>query len=362
MLLIQVLGSLVLVGCFHPDAAGHFAALLRLDMTRLAPGLVAWCSQAKPWQFALLALWNFVVWCWFAGPVLRTAAAEWTTGKRVTVKESADFGRRNFWEVLYTPFLPLACMAVFYAAIALGGFLCRLPYLGEVMAAVFLPFSILFAFPLVVFGVAFCFALPLAWAAIHVDGSDTRDAIARGAHYFYAGVWEYLGLSIVAFLYGLLFLAETVLGGSLVLCATVIAGWKGIGFLSAGSKFDPVANELWRQTVGVFLPSFTPWFIPESPISESTMLLRASAWGVQLVVYLYALLLLGSVVAYGLSAMQAIYLLLRHSVDKTPLDRIIGLEEKDPLALPETKPETETGATAPAEAKDSAATPTEGEP
>lgn len=334
MLAIQTLGTLVLIGCFQADKAAHFRSMAILDLAILLGGVKSWVCQASSWQFALLGLWNYVIFCCLAGPVLRTAAVEWTTGKRISLRESAEYGRKQLWVFVYTPFLLLLAAATFYAVLALGGLFCRIPFLGEILVVVFLPFALLFAFPIVYFGLPLIFGAPVQWGAIHTEQSDAFDAMARSIHYLYARPWQFLGYLLVAILYGLRFALVLFTGGSLLVGAAVIAGWKGIAFVSAGSRFDPVAHELWRQTVGLVCPC-EPGFVPSQGLAGAPALLHVTAWGVLFVLCVFGLLLLSAVASHVLSGMVGVYLLLRRSVDGTPFEHVIGLADDDPHALAE---------------------------
>jgi len=339
MLAIQTLGTLVLIGCFLADKAGYFRSMAILDLAVLLAGVKSWASQASSWQFVLLGLWNYVIFCCLAGPVLRTAAVEWTTGKRITLKESAEYGRKQLWVFIYAPFLLFLGAATFYVVLALGGLICRIPYLGEILVAIFMPFALLFAFPIVYFGISLVFGAPLQWGAIHTDKSDAFNAVARSIHYLYARPWQFVGHIVAAALYSLRFAIVLLVAGNLLVGVTIMAGWQGIGFISAGSRFDPVAHELWRQTIGLTCP-WEPGFIPSQGLAGSPALLHVTAWGVLLVICLFRLALLSAIASHVLSGMVGVYLLLRRSVDGTPFEHIIGLTDDDPYVLDETGTES----------------------
>ena len=329
MLITGVLGSLLITGAFAEHSGTYYSALLRLDLSSVLSAAGQSFAKGSACQFALLGVWNYLVWGFFAGAVFRSAAVQWTTLKSPGAGEAAIYARRHAFAFHYAPLLAILGMAIFYCILSVGGLLVRIPAVGEIIAIIFLPFAVLFALPIVYFGVVLTLGLPLLWGAVSADGSDSFDAIGRASEYVFARPWKLLGHLALVVLYGIRFSTVVVAGGAAVLTAAVVAGWKGLGPISAGSKLDPVVGDLWQQTVGLFCSCLHPPCIPAGDLTGAPLTLRACGWAAKLMALVYLAGLGGIIVSYFVSAAQGIYLLLRLAVDHTPMSQLAEKAEAE---------------------------------
>ena len=335
MLITGIVGSLLITGAFAEHSGTYYSALLRLDLSSVLSAVGQSFAKGSACQFALLGVWNYLVWGFFAGAVFRSAAVQWTTLKSPGSGEATIYARRHAFAFHHAPLLAILGMAIFYCILSVGGLLVRIPAVGEIIAIIFLPFAVLFALPIVYFGVVLTLGLPLLWGAVSADGSDSFDAIGRASEYVFARPWKLLGHLALTTLYGIRFSAIVIAGGAAVASAAIVAGWKGLGPICAGSKLDPVVGDLWQQTVGLFCSCPHPPCIPTGDLTGAPLTLRACGWAARLMALVYLAGLGGIIVSYFVSAAQGVYLLLRLAVDHAPMSQLA--EKAEAMDAPESE-------------------------
>lgn len=230
-------------------------------------------------SFALGAIVFAVVAIWFALAVSRTTVVKLTSSSRSSTFASLKFATKKFKSILLPVLLP--CM--FFASIFIFSILVyKLGTFGEICA----PIWVLCSLALLVLLLVSVLAIPFSMTAIAAENSDCFDAISRGISY--ATQRLLFCIFYYAFAFILTFIGWIVVEGIAEACLDFFCGTY---FGDDGSWLD-----FWRFVV-ILLPS------------------------------VYCAL---SFVVYS----NAIYILLRRSVDGTPCDScVLDLSGRKPLEL-----------------------------
>ncbi|MBL4847949.1 MAG: type II secretion system protein GspG, partial [Planctomycetes bacterium] len=163
--------------------------------------------------------WTAVVWSFFSGAICRTAAVKLAREEVIEISEALRFGARKFLANLSSigfVFLIGGLFLLFINA-TIGGWLARIPYLGDIGLGLLFPL-ILLSTCLAVFVAALgILGFNLASAAIATEASDPFDGVSRAWNYVLARPWQVLLTLFATFLY----LSLVVFFGQVMLKASV---------------------------------------------------------------------------------------------------------------------------------------------
>lgn len=276
---------------------------------------LTWREAAMAWT---QLLWALCVWAVFGGAIVRMAAVQFARDQSVGMGAAVRFSLSKFLSFLSAPLLPIALIGLLWLLCLLGGLVGRIPYVGEPLVGVlwFLPLLAGFAMALLTLYVVA--GLPLMYATIGAEGSDAFDGFSRSFSYVFSRPWQYLGLALVALIYGSIVI---VFAAAVAWLTVYLAGWSvasGMGTAAVTRLYALAADFL----AGWVLP------LAEAPAAVGVGARLTGIW-----LAIVALLLAGFVYSYFWSASTIIYFLLRRSEDAIALDEVYLPEapEPDPL-------------------------------
>lgn len=266
-------------------------------------GNIPWVALG--WFAFLLLLWGYL------GTAISRIAAMY-----LTARENVNFSSLNLFLRQYGTSAHFAVLLPMFLILCCYGVLCFFGWMLKIwatswVAAILFPFALLAGLLLTLLAVLLFFGWPLLIAAVAVEGSDAFDALSRMYSYmrqrplhfvFYLGCSTLLGMLWF-------FVLSLILDGA----ALAVAGF-------CPPKLAAIASS----------GALTFFIEPEFLLDLSHAYWLVAAW-----LGLFHLLKVAFLFAYFWCSAVAVYLLLRKSVDGTPLDEVFRLvTEKQPLPFP----------------------------
>ena len=248
------------------------------------------------WKNPMLLLWLpgvFLIWIICGGMICRIVAVRLTIDESESMSNLLLFLRKrgiSFVSALVLSLLGVLCC---FLPVKIAGWMMAVPFLNYVVA-VFFPVPFAFAFLTLILAVVLTIGWMLLFAAVGVDGADGFDAISRMFSYVWQRPLHYI-------VYWLCCGALGWLGYVLIMLLTnfaIILCSKNLCWQTAHTDFEFLVT-FWA---GLF------WLIPPA--------------------YVFAWFWTSSV---------AIYLLLRRSVDATPLNEVYRVSPLKVRTLPPIK-------------------------
>ncbi|MDR3109076.1 MAG: hypothetical protein LBU65_05225 [Planctomycetaceae bacterium] len=235
---------------------------------------------------------TLVIWTYFGGMICRAAAVRLTVRENESPRRIHRYLARYGMSIIWAIVIPLAGIVCCYIPIMLIVNVLSIPFDGW-LTVIFYPFALLAGLFIAILGVAFCVGIPLMFAATAVDGSDAFDAVSRMYSYVYQRPLHYIFYSAVAVLLTLV----TYVGVTLFIHTAIIAVHS--------------ASTITHPTIA------------------ATPSLVIAFWTA-----LFQLLQMAFLAASFWVSAVAIYLLLRKSVDDTPLREIHRLTKTNEIPAP----------------------------
>ena len=264
-----------------------------------------------------------VVWAYFGGMISRIAAVNLTKDEGLEFSKALSFAGKKYL-AYFSPWIICALgFLFFFLCNYVGGWVGRIPVVGELLIAIFLPFAILSGFIMVFIIIGFIFGASFFCSTISVEGSDSFDAISRSFSYLYSRPWHYIFYNLVACVYGAVTTVFVWIFGLLMIGVALWAGQLGMG-----TKFNEMIGVLHLDKV-IFTHGVPP---PPGQEVSGTVLVAGYIFGVWLVIVVG--LLISYVVSYKISSQTIIYLLLRKKVDDIDVKEIYE-ETEDEEELPD---------------------------
>lgn len=168
--------------------------------------LGGWTNAAVDYSAGIWILfwaWTATVWAFFSGAVCRISAIKLAREEVIEVGEALRFAGRKFLANLSSVGFVFLIGAIFLLLInaTLGGFLGRIPYLGDIGIALLFPLILLSTFLAVFVAALGVLGFNLAAAAIATEASDPFDGVSRAWNYVLARPWQVLLTLFATFLY-----------------------------------------------------------------------------------------------------------------------------------------------------------------
>lgn len=274
-----------------------------------------------------------IVWAYFGGFITRIAAINLTKDEGLEANKALAFTNKKFLAYLSPCIICIFGFLFFWFCNFMGGVVGRIPYVGELLMAIFLPLAILSGFIMVFIMIGSVFGSPLFYPTIGVEGSDSFDAMSRSFSYLYARPWHYIFYQAAAIIYGVCTTAFVWLFGCCMVRTALWAGELGLG----SEKFGSIVPLKFKSIVS----------LPILRITENasvTQYIAAFVIGVWLIIIFG--FILAYTVSYFFSAQTAIYLLLRKKVDDIDVKEVFEEKEEEEPVIPssteEKKPEVES--------------------
>ncbi len=272
---------------------------------RLFQAGASWSDWATS---GLWLLWTLIVWSVCGVAIARFATADFASHRPSGLAGELRFGLTRLSASVGAILLPLLGVACLAAVCLLLGGVGRLPVLGHPALAVLWWLALLCGLGMALIVLLLAVGWPLMVSSVAVEDTEGFDGFSRVYSYLTSRPWYALWLGVLTLLYGsaLLVVVATVSVAAHALAESAICATLGAERLlevTQGSRdgeqsFSPVAVQFWQN-----------------------------AWN---------LLLNGFLVSYFWTAMTIVYLLLRKSVDATPLDQFVvnAYRSKDDDSLP----------------------------
>lgn len=236
-------------------------------------------------------LWTWAVWAVWGTLICRLAALDFL-GRDTGWGEAWRYCRSRFVSAFAAPLLPLIGIIGLWIPCVVAGGLTRIVGLGEPLVAAFWPIVWMCGggLTLMLFGLTICW--PLMIATVSIEGTDAFDGLSRSYNYLFSRPWYLLWM--VCFAVGLC-------GGGIFAVRWLAASAETLALQS----FDAGASD--------------------AAVERFAGVSQTSAGGPPLVRFWRQVFRLGgSALAHSLfwSSVTVIFLLLRKSVDSTPLDQL----------------------------------------
>ena len=358
---------------------------------RLNPLAVAWEMLSRPLRrmfrldiglvrfvFLLLsAIWAAIVWAWLGGALTRMAAVQLTLEERLPLRKALDFARQKWAAYFWAPFYPIIGAAVVSLPVIALGWLLRWS-LGAWVVAVLWPVALGCGLVMAVILLGLLVGWPLMWATVSVEGTDTFDALSRSYAYSFQRPLHYLFYAVVASLLGVLgWLVVFAFGWATVYFGFWAASWSAghRTVTTVVSRVPDVGGPLHRQgqawplrmpplrrdvqppgnardgvpsgapadalqatdRMGTSAPDTQPGDTAQREASSDAGALAAPG-AIKLLagwVALVRAIVLGFAFSFFWTTATAVYLVLRHDVDATPIDEVyLDEEEQEASQLP----------------------------
>jgi hypothetical protein len=265
------------------------------------------------WKWLVFGFWFLFIWSIFAGAINRTAAYRIARDESITLKEGLNFGVQTWTN----HFLAIVFVAIFVAAAyfmcVFGGFICQIPYVGELLLVLGFIFILVAAFLITLLLAGLVFGFNMISSAIGVDKVDSFDAISRSYSYVLGRPWQALLYTFLPFLFLLFFLAF----GKIFL--DVALGAIGMGM---GGKFTSISE--YANLKG-------SWEV----IANLPWTMKVSAVVLKVFIFLTKIFIIATAITYWLSAKTKAYFLLRKEVDGDEVEEMYLDEEEEAFAAGE---------------------------
>ncbi len=248
-----------------------------------------------------------------AGAICRISALQFAKGEKPGFVESLHFSLEKFTSLIAAPLIPIVIISIVGLVIAILGFIGSLPWIGEVIIAVFTPFAIIAGAIITVFIIGTVAGFNLMYPAIAYENSDCFDAINRAYNYLLTKPWNLAFYSIIAAVYGAIcyiFLRIFVF----VLLYTTHS------FLELGVIANNSTDQASKLTAIWPQPTFID--LLGNSFLETNWSETVPAIVIRLCVLLVVGLLVSFIISFYFSASTIIYAVLRKKADRIPLEQI----------------------------------------
>lgn len=269
------------------------------------------------WKCIIFALWFVFVWSFFAGAINRTAAYRIARDESITLREGLNFGAQTWSNhFLAILFIVIFLLAAFFLC-ALGGLICQIPFVGELLLIIFFIFILVGAFLITLLLAGLLFGFNMISSAIGVDRVDSFDAISRAYSYILGRPWQTLLYTVLPLLFVTFFLYFGRIFQDVAL---------GAVYAGMGEKFTPIYQYAAQGIPKASAFANQPW-----TMFVSGLLIKIFIW-------LANLFIISTAIAYWLSARTKAYFLLRKEVDGDEVEEMYLEEEEEALEAPEAAP------------------------
>lgn len=252
---------------------------------------------------AVELLWYWAVWSVLGTLICRLTALDFM-GRDVGWGEAWKYCRSRILSAFASPLLPMIGVAGFWLPCVIGGWITRIPTAGPPVVAFgwLLLWVCGAALALLLMGLTLCW--PMMIATVGVEGTDAFDGLSRSYNYLFSRPWYVLWMTMI--MLGI--------GG----CAMFGVRWlvgqaESLAMVSLASGAPDRALEQFRDF--------------DSMTTATGYLLRGSHSMLRLGIHAFAH-------SYFWVAVTVIFLLLRKSVDSTPLDHLSEDRQRKAGELP----------------------------
>jgi len=262
------------------------------------------------------SLWNLIIWSIFAGAISRMCAVQFARDQQIGIRRALVFSASRFLGYFSAPLMPLAGVAILWLLCVLGGWIGRIPGVGQGLLGILWGLELLFGFFMAVVLMGAAIGWPLMFATISVEGTDGFDGLSRAYNYVFERPLYLLWQAVVLMFYGSIVIFFVSLMAQIL---AQLAVWG----VSWGMGYD-AAMQLVAGGRELILPDGS--FAQDATVGWGTQIARG--W----ICFLESLVV-GFVYSFFWSSATIAYFVLRHSVDANEFDEVYveEAEERDDL-------------------------------
>ncbi len=289
---------------------------------------VWWLFSYHTVYFVVFALGALLIWSCAGGAICRIAAVQFARDEKLTMRQALRYAwGRLFGGFLLAPCIPLVFIAITMALLVMGGFMLRLPVLGDLICGLAFGLAILGGFVISILLLGLVVGGNLFWPAVAVEGADAFDSFSRGLSYPLSKPWKAALYAVIALIYTSICWVFVNLFTFIMLTITravVGFGTAPLGWLSRevdGEKISKL-NLLWPLPGPTALYAWPDW-------GQLAWYEYISAFFIAAYVLMVIGLMWSFLVSLYFSGSTIIYYLLRRDVDGTDLEDIYVDQEDD---------------------------------
>lgn len=282
-----------------------------------------WLWQTHPWFLAIYGLVGLAIWGLLGGAMARLAALEATRQLRAPASEAVLFAWSRWGWFFSAPLIPLLVVGVGSLLLALGGLVFfnvpGLDIVGALLFGLMLVGGAVVAAGLIVLVAGVHLFTP----AIAVEGADAFVAVSQTFNYLLARPWRWAFYSLVSLVYGAIcyIVVGVILLMALNLTHTLVGWWVVAEARPGLTRFDAMLEV---PRVGEFSYAIQWQSLGWTGKVAASLI---AVW-----TYSFLGLLLAFAISFYVCVQTQIYLLLRQSVDGTPMHEVF--EEPAPKEAP----------------------------
>jgi len=266
----------------------------------------------------VMLLW----WGLIGGAICRLAAVDFAKDRRIGIAEAFRFASRKLGSFFWSPLLPFIFILIFLACNAFLGLVGRIPAAGPILLGLGYWLAAVSSFIVLLLAIGGSLGMMYMWPTIAMEGTDTFDAVSRSFAYLYSRPWKTAWCVLVAWVYGAVCMAFAV-GFTYALLWIAQAS---VSFGLGGSQLSFLGStELWSRSLE-----------PGAGFPE-----KFAAILVRVVYFLTCGLLLGFWASFKISAMTAIYAVIRRDVDGVDMSEVFQPEAEEVEVEAATEPASE---------------------
>ncbi len=290
-------------------------AILSLDISGLADSVtdggksLLWALRWHPTYSLVFFTIAIIILSGAGGAICRMSALQFAGAERPSARQAVHFARRKLISLLAGPIGPIVLVFLFGIPIILIGLVGNLPFVGELLAGLFLLLALIPACAATITLVGTIGGLGLMSPAIAYEDSDGFDAINHAFSYVYTQPWRLGFYTIIAAAYGAVCYVFVRFFTFLLLWTTY--RFLEMGFVGQNEKL----HVIWPE------PTFADFLGPAGATPDTWY-----AWLAALLIRLWVLGIIGLMasflISFYFSVNTIIYALMRHRVDGTPVEEV----------------------------------------
>lgn len=284
------------------ESAGYGSIVLWPARTVIDPAATLF-SDGLTWSKAAVAwcrlVWALLVWSALGVAIVRIVVLEFSNRESPSLSGSVKFSLAQLPSALGSVILPSVALAGLYLVCRIAGLVAYASWLRPIVGVLWI-IDLLCGLGMAVILLLLAASWPLIVCAIAVDRGDSFEGFTRAFSYVFGRPWYALWLLLLTTLYGSIVFVFIVMvaSGAAHLAETSAGGHAGIDAITAATP-----------------PILRDGATPAEDLKLSGKL--AGFW-----LNLWATAIAGFVASFFWSATSIAYLLLRKSVDATPIEEI----------------------------------------
>jgi len=247
------------------------------------------------------------------GAICRITALQFAQDEKPGLTEALRFSKDKFLSFFATPIVPIAIIIFIGLFVFLLGLLGNIPWLGELVIAVFMPLALLAVTLIVIITIGAGAGFNLMFPAVAYDNADGMDAIGRSFSYVLSKPWWMVFYNAIAFVYGAICYIFVRFFAFMLLRITYL--FVSLGLRTQNSEHVNKLAVIWPK------PTFMNLLGTSSSVAANWSQSTAA-----FIIQLFSLFVIGLVVCFIISfyfsANTIIYSLMRKRIDNVEMDQV----------------------------------------